>query len=461
MQVPQNKLLGVGAAVLISGLSLGYWLPSPNPQSTASKVSQVEPIANSVRVQIAVPDQSVSASEIDTHLDIDWSACTDNYGSDECLTAITPLIAEVDVVGDLSWIDLIERFDGNLKVMFQVVEDPACIPPATGFDPIVELSQASDTDKTTDQARANCGAKAFGELGALIRRCNLINRNVPTEERVLADAAERGITDLAILYDLEQNVRYVQLEGQWLDKECVKLAAQSRSAPTLYNQLGLSDSRMEDANRWFAQIADDTTALFKSDTYIERAVLLGDYRLAKHYLEAAGLTSTLLRPSPLAGYEHEKHLFVPIKERDNTIDAVVDKLITHVPEVGFAAKASHLVQRYPSLLFTDPVYLESIRDENESPYRIIGRPKKFIPEDNWYQRALDIATYGIAADRMNGVPADLPSNPLQSDVFHSEFWDDSDKKMYLERFLDANDWEYASQKANELVAAAKQRQNNP
>ena len=60
MQVPQNKLLGVGAAVLISGLSLGYWLPSPNPQSTASKVSQVEPIANSVRVQIAVPDQSVS-----------------------------------------------------------------------------------------------------------------------------------------------------------------------------------------------------------------------------------------------------------------------------------------------------------------------------------------------------------------------------------------------------------------
>ena len=72
-----------------------------------------------------------------------------------------------------------------------------------------------------------------------------------------------------------------------------------------------------------------------------------------------------------------------------------------------------------------------------------------------------MATYGIAADRMNGVPADLPSNPLQSDVFHSEFWNDSDKQLFLERFLDANDWEYASQKANELVAAAQQSQNTP
>ena len=152
---------------------------------------------------------------------------------------------------------------------------------------------------------------------------------------------------------------------------------------------------------------------------------------------------------------------MPIKERDNTIDAVVDKLITHVPEVGFAAKATHLVQRYPSLLWTDPRELASVREENESPFRIIGRPKKFIPEDDWYQRALDIATYGLAADRMNGVPADLPSNPLQSEEFRSEFWDPGDKVSFLERYLDANDWEYASQKANELVAAAKQRQNNP
>ena len=457
MKTSTNRLLIVTTTFLVSLLGLFLFRSTPNPAPFVPKIDKSQVVAQRQPSEIPTQPPLAPVLEVETALDVNWSACTDDYGSNECLTAITPLIAEVDVVGDLSWIDLIDRFDDNLKVISQVIEDPACIPPAIGFDPIVELSQASDTDKTADQAAANCGAKAFGELGALLQRCNSVDRKAPTEERVLADAAERGITDLAILYDLEQNVRYAQLEGQWLDKECVKLAAQSRSAPTLYNQLGLNDSQMVNASSWFAQVDVSTATLFKSDTYIERAVLLGDYRLAKHYLEATVLTTTLLKPNPLAGYEHEKHLFVPIKERDDNIDAVVNKLITHVPEVGFAAKASHLVQRYPSLLFTDPLYLESIRDENESPYRTKGRPKIFIPENNWYQRALDIATYGIAADRMNGVPADLPSNPLQSDVFHSEFWQSGDKISFLIQHLDANDWEYASQRANELVAAAKQR----
>lgn len=459
MQISRNKLFGIGTVALLAGLGLAYWLSDSNPQSTRLKISQVEPIVNSEPVQIAAPEPSVPALDVDTPLDIDWSACTDNYASDECLSAITPLIAEVDVVGDLSWIDLIDRFDDNLQVISKVVDDPACIPPATGLDRIVEYSQTESTDSTADQAIVNCGAKAFGELGALIRRCNLAHKNVPTEERVLADAAERGITDLAILYDLEQNVRYAQLEGQWLDKQCVKLAERSLSAPNIYHQLVIHDQIKDTVNSGFPDVSSSIRLFWQSHTYIERSTLLGDYRLARHYLEAANSNSSLLKPLVLAGYEHEKHLFVPIKERDNTIEAVVDKLITHVPEVGFAAKATHLVQRYPSVRFTDPFDLESIRDENESPNRIIGRPKKFIPEDNWYQRALDIATYGIAADRMAGISADLPANPIDPEIVRSEFWNDGDRQLFLERFLDPNDWEYASQKANELVAAAKQRQS--
>ena len=461
MKTSTNRSLIVATTLLVSLLGLFLFRSNPNPAPIVPEIDKSQEVAQSEPAEIPTQPPLAPVLEVETALDIDWTACTDKYGSEECLTAITPLIAEVDVVGDLSWIDLIDRFDDNLKVISQVVEDPSCIPPATGLDPIAEHSQTESGGKTEGRAIANCGSKAFGELGALIRRCNLAPKNVPTEERVLADAAERGITDLAILYDLEQNVRYAQLEGQWLDKQCVKLAERSLSAPNIYHQLEIHDQKKSTVNSGFPDLSSSIRLLWQSRTYIERSILMGDYRLARHYLESAGSTSSLLKPFVLAGYEHEKHLFVPIKERDNTIDAVVDKLITHVPEVGFAAKATHLVQRYPSLLWTDPRELAFVRDENESPYRTKGYPKKFIPEDDWYQRALDIATYGIAADRMNGVPADLPSNPLQSDVFHSDFWRSGDKISFLIRHLDANDWEYASQKANELVAAAKQRQNTP
>ena len=461
MKTSTNRSLIVATTLLVSLLRLFLFRSNPNPAPIVPEIDKSQVVAQSEPSEIPTQPPLAPVLEVETALDIDWSACTDNHGSEECLTAITPLIAEVGVVGDLSWIDLIDRFDDNLKVISQVVEDPSCIPPATGLDPIAEHSQTESGGKTEGRAIANCGSKAFGELGVLIRRCNLPPKNVRTEERVLADAAERGITDLAILYDLEQNVRYAQLEGQWLDKQCVQLAERSLSAPNIYHQLEIHKQKKARVEAGFPDQSLRNRLLFKSRTYIERSVLLGDFRLAKYYLRAADFNKGFIKPIALVGFAHEKHLFEPIKERDNTIEAVVDKLITHVPEVGFAAKATHLVQRYPSLLWTDPVHLESIRDENESPYRIIGRPKKFIPEDDWYQRALDIATYGIAADRMNGVPADLPSNPVQSDVFHSDFWRSGDKISFLIRHLDANDWEYASQKANELVAAAKQRQNTP
>ena len=460
MQISQNKMLGLAAAALLLGL--GYWLSSPNPQSPAQETSKTQPVVSSESLPIPGFELPHLSLEVDTPLEIDWSACTDNYGSDGCLTAITPLIAEVGVVGDLSWIDLIDRFDDNLKVISQVVEDPACIPPATGLDPIAEHSQTESADKTAGRAIANCGAEAYGEVGLLMRRCSDDPRgSPPTEEDILQDAARRGITDLGLLYKLEQNARYGQLEHQWLKKKCASLLAGMNGAHPLYHQLAINESRADWVND-FPKESPRIRQIFKSRTYIERSVLLGDYRLAEEYIAAANwITERLVGPNIVYGYEHERALFEPLKQRDQEMTSVIDKIITHVPAVGFAAKATHLVQRYPPLWYTDPSDIEDIREQNESPGRIKGTPQTFIPEDDWYQRALDIATYGIAADRMNGVPADLPSNPLQSDVFHSEFWRSGDKISFLIRHLDANDWEYASQKANELVAAAKQRQNNP
>ena len=461
MQISRNKMLGLAAAALLLGLA--YWLSSPNPQLSAQETSKTQPVVSSEPLPIPDSELPHLPLEVDTPLEIDWSACTDNYASDECLSAITPLIAEVGVVGELSWIDLIDRFDDNLKVISQVVEDPACIPPATGLDPIAEHSQTESADKTAGRAIANCGAEAFSELGALMQRChNDPRRSPPTEEEMLADASRRGITDLALLYKVEQSARYGKLEETWMDKECERLVSDLQATPSIFHQLKvIGDLEVARVERNFPDRSARTRQLFKSYAYIERSVLLGDYRLAKDYLASSRLATALVGPSAVYGYEEEKPLFEHKKQRDQEIASVIDKIITHVPAAGFAAKATHLVQRYPPLRFTDPRDLEDIREQNESPDRIKGTPKIFIPEDDWYQRALDIATYGIAADRMNGVPADLPSNPLQSDVFHSEFWNDGDKQLFLERFLDANDWEYASQKANELVAAAKQRQNTP
>ena len=460
MQISQNKMLGLAAAALLLGL--GYWLSSPNPQLPAQEMSKNQPVVSSEQPLIPVSEPRLLSLEVDTAIDVDWSACTDNYGSEECLLAITPLIAEVDVVGDLSWIDLIDRFDDNLKVISQVVEDPSCIPPATGLDPIAEHSQTESADKTAGRATANCGAEAFSELGALMQRChNDPRRSPPTEEEMLVEASRRGITDLALLYEVEQSARYGKIEETWLDKECASLTVAMQSMPTLYHQLGISDEKVRRRDSDFLDKPFRIKQIFISRAYIERAVLLGDFRLAQHYLKSAKLTSSLLGPDRVNGYEGEEFMYEKVKQRDQEVEQVLDKLVTHVPEVGFAAKATHLVQRYPSLSFTNPRELADIREQNESPDRTKGYPKKFIPEDDWYQRALDIATYGIAADRMNGVPADLPSNPLQSDVFHSDFWRSGDKISFLIRHLDANDWEYASQKANELVAAAKQRQNTP
>ena len=462
MKTSTNRLLIVATTLLVSLLGLFLFKSNPNPAPIAPEIDKSQAVAASEPVDIPPQESLASVLEVDTASDVDWSACTDNYGSDECLSAITPLIAEVGVVGDLSWVDLIDRFDDNLKVISQVVEDPACIPPATGLDPTVEHALTESADKTAGQVTANCGAKAYGEVGVLMRQCNSYpRRKPPPEEQVLGEAAGRGITDLLVLYKLEQSARYGQLEHQWLEKKCASLVAGIKEAPAFYHQLSIHEQNTDWVNNDFPGKSTQIKQLFKSRTYIERSVLLGDYRLAGEYIAVANSITGLAGPNLVYGYEHERPLFEPLKQRDREMSSVIDKIITHVPAAGFAAKATHLVQRYPPLWYTDPSDLEDIREQNESPGRIKGTPQTFIPEDDWYQRALDIATYGIAADRMNGVPADLPSNPLQSDVFHSEFWDDSDKKMYLERFLDANDWEYASQKANELVAAAKQRQNNP
>ena len=462
MKTSTNRLLIVATTLLVSLLGLFLFRSNPNPAPIAPEIDKSQEVAPSAPAEIPTQPLLAPVLEVETALDIDWSACTDNYGSDECLTAITPLIAEVDVVGDLSWVDLIDRFDDNLKVISQVVEDPSCIPPATGLDPIAEHSQTESADKTAGRAIANCGAEAYGEVGLLMRRCSDDPRgSPPTEEDILQDAARRGITDLGLLYKLEQNARYGQLEHQWLKKKCASLLAGMNGAHPLYHQLAINESRADWVND-FPKESPRIRQIFKSRTYIERSVLLGDYRLAEEYIAAANwITERLVGPNIVYGYEHERALFEPLKQRDQEMTSVIDKIITHVPAVGFAAKATHLVQRYPPLRFTDPRDLEDIREQNESPGRIKGTPQTFIPEDDWYQRALDIATYGIAADRMNGVPADLPSNPLQSDVFHSDFWRSGDKISFLIRHLDANDWEYASQKANELVAAAKQRQNTP
>ena len=463
MYTPRVKLIAIGLGLLALMLVFYFWQIGSKPVSFVSETVKAEPIVNARTVPIATPGPSVPVFEVDTPLEIDWSACTDNYGSEECLSAITPLIAEVGVVGDLSWIDLIDRFDDNLKVISQVVEDPSCIPPATGLDPIAEHSQTESADKTAGRAIANCGAEAYGEVGVLMRRCsNDPMRVPPTEEEMLVEASRRGITDLALLYEVEQSARYGKLEETWVDKECERLVSDLKATPSIFHQLKIiGDLEVARVKRNFPDRSPRTRQLFKSYAYIERSVLLGDYRLAKDYLASSRLATALVGPSAVYGYEEEKPLFEHKKQRDQEVDSVIDKIITHVPAAGFAAKATHLVQRYPPLRFTDPRDLEDIREQNESPGRIKGTPQTFIPEDDWYQRALDIATYGIAADRMNGVPADLPSNPLQSDVFHSDFWRSGDKISFLIRHLDANDWEYASQKANELVAAAKQRQNTP
>ena len=147
-------------SVIFAGLGAVGWLllqtpkqPEPQKQASVKDQSLPEPTA----LEAVAPTETPAGSDV-SELNPDLIECTDHTSAPECIAAITPLIAAMPVIGDLSYVDLIERLDANMEVVQESLADESCAPPDTGWSPRGEQYQS-------------CGAEAFAEIGRLLKGC--------------------------------------------------------------------------------------------------------------------------------------------------------------------------------------------------------------------------------------------------------------------------------------------------
>ena len=383
-------------------------------------------------------NQDLVESLSDEQPDIEWSYCMDDMTSDACMEAIDPLFHNAPVLGSLSWVQLFEKIDTNINTLTAALNNPDCgIVKPESFQP----------STGTKSANVACGARAFAELGVLAQRCGQIHSDPPSAEARLQHAQLAGETDLQVLDQLEQSARMAQLEHEWLRRRCTKNEKALYGVPNILPALQFREQEHKLSQSAFGPYAGHKPWRWNSEAYIEQAVLLGDYRAVQAYVRATKLVTNLQGPVGMYLEKGGENVFESVIEREQAIDKVIDDIVQYDPKIGFTAKAEHLILRHPNIVVASSYAIADTRELNESPYRDSNTPILLAPREDWYQRALDIATYQIAADRLAGIPDNYRFTPLQS-----KNWDLYSVKELLDDQLSANDWEYASQQANKLIA---------
>ena len=400
-----------------------------------SKIVEREDKTSVILQKKILPQRSANPSQTTDF--VDWNRCIDDLHAPECIEAITPLIAEIEVVGDLGWLDLMDRLAVNTERVAASLSNPECTPPVSGFEPI------------SDTAADHCAARAFGELGALLRGCSrsFDGRGDSYERRVgrANIAAERGVTDLSVLDALTQADRLDQLESAWLLARCVDIMGDLESLPALFAELDESPPRQPHTH----EAVDYPWRVERlSAAYVERAVLAGDYRVAAHYYDAnrrnAGLSNKIptvpLRTDQRA-IEEQARLF------EANVEATIRRLAAHNPAQGYRILSEHYVSKFPdySMFYPSKDLMDAIAIENSLPEVVSGEtPKTYLVEEDWYQRTLDLLTYQHVAQRLSGIPMEVYQQNFDGFPHHDY--------PIFDELLDANDREYASQRANEIIA---------
>ena len=172
---------------------------------------------------------------------------------------------------------------------------------------------------------------------------------------------------------------------------------------------------------------------------------MGDFRLADRYYEAARATALLkgLDPQPLLEVGDESR-DASARAFEAQLEQIITKIVAENPGVGYEAWANHLGIKHPSYMLYPSVENKSILDQENSMLEEANLPLLYFPEEDWYQRTLDLLTYQFVAQRLSDVPAEVYESGLAGSWYYQfpEF----------DEILDANDREYASQRANEIIA---------
>ena len=127
--------------------------------------------------------------------------------------------------------------------------------------------------------------------------------------------------------------------------------------------------------------------------------------------------------------------------------ALIEKIIEHDPAVGHQAMADHLTKQFPDYysFFPSKTNLSMVELDNTSPVVVEGkRPKRYLPEEDWYLRTLQLLIHQIVAQRLSGVPLEVAMQNFDDRAYNDY--------AIFDEILDANDREYASQRANEIIA---------
>ena len=477
MKVLSNIKILVAGFVVVAGSA---WLIWSNTSSTdLSRKQHIE----STSPLSAVIDSPVDGSgpgvlrEVGDLGDsmIDWNACIDSIEDSHCLDEVTKLVAEVPVLGDLSVTDLIAKLEVNKRTVHEVANHTECEPKPFGLQRDGALLS---TDAATESSIEDCGASAFAEVGALIARCR---RAVDDEDGglrrtggLVKEAERKEVTDLQRLSALEQADRYDQLEFAWLNRECDEELLESLgNMPSLYKEVNAFDVSWDVIGPhnshffWPEDYPWKTLAI--GDFYIERAILLGDYRAAHLYYDAArrmaeSRIQTLKEGHPYTTwYVGEEEYEAPVRAYDAAIQQNIEKIIAADPAVGYELLAEHLVRKFPSfdyyfdakqdeqfeaelaiekaeLIRQDPS-IEAVIRAHEASQR-----KTYTPKTNWHERALNMVTYQLVSNRLREIPEDLHFSKLGGKGFAVML------ESRIDDFVDVNDWEYASQRANEIIA---------
>ena len=424
----RNLLLG---SILLAVLfAIGYLVRPPQNQSqiASERVFRVDSAMPHRKGRRLLPEVVTVETDTEAPLFVDWNRCLDDRMADTCISAITPLVHSVHVVGDLSYVDLIERMDGNMLMIKDALARIECEPSPTGLNE----SFAGALD---------CGAEAFAELGELLRGCK--------EAGVVhgfVDRLERSnVTDLQQLAEAEQRDRYEKLRYSWLTAKCPPVIEKFKAMPTLVpNEEALKSygNREQKAAR----------------AYTERAVLLGDYRVADQYAESASEMSryrhmfrheqgywrdlTGVQPARLG----DEAVVLSLKSYDAFISQVIGRLVARNPELGYQQLADHEYFRFPDFQHHRPdQFGDLIADMNSDPEIIAGNaPKYFEAEEDWASRTFSLVKFQLAANRLAGRSEDLHYTKAGAGKL-------GEIKPMIDRYLDANDLEYASQEAWKIV----------
>lgn len=426
------------SSILVLAVVVAFgWLllQSPKPREVHKAASVQEPSVPEPAVQEAVAPPEPSVDSEVSESDLELIECTDDTSAPECIAAITPLIAAMPVMGDLSYVDLLERLDANMDAVQLSLADASCVPPDTGWS-----SSSAHSER--------CSAGAFAEIGKLLQGCF----DYEFQKDSAGMLEYHGVTDLQMLADADVKEGVERAEYTWLRANCPRVGDTVGALPELFVVEGLPLELKWQRRKLAAE-------------YTQRAALMGDYRAADRLAESAAEVNEYLDiEQGEAGVwgtvvgalvrEDQKPRVAAVRKRDELTEQLIRKIIADDPITGYQQLANHEYVRLPAFeayrpdVFSDndTVIAANSLDEVKSGKRSpIYDPSS---NSNWEQRTFDIVKHQLVANRLAEKSEEL--HFIVNGAGHLE-----EISGMIDMYLDANDLEYASQQAWEIVEEIK------